>query len=109
MVSKEKFGLPLRGLAGGVGVATGTGTTGATLGPGRGTTRGAAAAAGALTVGWRAGFEVIPADDQNLPTELGKLPDQPPPPGVVVRVRDVNGDPAVLGFTVRIEATVAQP
>jgi hypothetical protein len=49
-------------------------------------------------------FEVIPPDDPDLPAKLATLPQQPPPDGVVVRVRTVKGDPVGGGFTVRIDA-----
>ncbi|HUA45437.1 MAG TPA: hypothetical protein VMA77_09440 [Solirubrobacteraceae bacterium] len=44
-------------------------------------------------------FEVIPNDDPGLAPDLGS----PPPPGIVVRVRQSAGTPVPGGFTVRIE------
>jgi hypothetical protein len=50
-------------------------------------------------------FEVIAGDDPDLPALLAGLPEQPPPDGVVVRVRDANGDPVPGGFSVTIESS----
>ena len=49
-------------------------------------------------------FEVIPSDDPDLVALLAGLAPAPAD-GVVVRVRDVKGDPVPSGFVVRIEAS----
>jgi hypothetical protein len=56
-------------------------------------------------VQWPFVFEVLDRDGWEGSVLLSSLPDQPPPPGVLVRVRTSGGGPATCDFTVRIEAT----